>query len=67
MGKAGYKKRPRHQKPMKSRIFIDSGVKPLKSLTKKTTKKVIHSPPETRHFGGRLHGFGCPNKSMKTQ
>jgi hypothetical protein len=29
---------------MKTRIFIDSGVKPLKSLTKKTTQKVIHSP-----------------------
>jgi hypothetical protein len=29
---------------MKSSIFIDSGVKPLKSLTKKTTQKLIHSP-----------------------
>jgi hypothetical protein len=31
---------------MKTYIFIDSGVKPLKSLTKKTTQKVIHSPAE---------------------
>jgi hypothetical protein len=31
---------------MKTRIFIDSGVKPLKSLTKKTTQKLIHNPLE---------------------
>jgi hypothetical protein len=41
---------------MKSRIFIDSGVKPLKSLTKKTTKKVIHSPPKIRKKPATLAG-----------
>jgi len=43
LSKVGCQKHPRRQKPMKTRIFIDSRVNPLKSLTKKTTQKVIHS------------------------
>jgi hypothetical protein len=37
---------------MKIALFIGFGVNALKSLKKKTCEKVIHSPPETRHFGG---------------
>jgi hypothetical protein len=41
---------------MKTRIFIDSGVKPLKALKKKTTQKVIHSPLKIRQKPATLAG-----------
>jgi hypothetical protein len=41
---------------MKSSIFIDSGVKPLKSLTKKTTQKVINNLPKIHQKPAKMAG-----------
>jgi hypothetical protein len=44
------------EKSRKSSIFIDSGVKPLKSLTKKTIQKVINNLPKIHQKPAKMAG-----------